>query len=161
MGISIGKRPDFEYHGGKWLKYDRYGFNSSHPSLGSPLNLGEPWRPLATIGDHWRHAWKWSFWPFFRQTWLNNLAWGFIWDFDRQDKKEAQQSSALRRKATKSEFWANTCSKSLEMGSKDWKRRLDFLEPWCWRSPRLDSWVPDALSKGSARWKQLYSGILH
>ena len=26
-----------------------------------PLNLGDPWRPLATIGDH---AWKWSFWPF-------------------------------------------------------------------------------------------------
>ena len=51
MGISMGKWPDFEYHGGKWLKYDRSGFNSSHPSLGSPLDLGNPWRPLATLGD--------------------------------------------------------------------------------------------------------------
>ena len=24
---------------------------------------GLPWT-LATLGDHWRHAWKWSFWPF-------------------------------------------------------------------------------------------------
>ena len=54
MGISMGQWPDFEYHGGKWLKYDWSGFNSSHPSLGSPLNLGDPWRPLATIGDSWR-----------------------------------------------------------------------------------------------------------
>ena len=30
----MGKWPDFEYHGGK---YDQSGFNSSHPSLGSPL----------------------------------------------------------------------------------------------------------------------------
>ena len=37
MGISMGKWPDFEYHGGKWLKYDWSGFSSSHPSLGSPL----------------------------------------------------------------------------------------------------------------------------
>ena len=44
----MGKWPDFEYHGGKWLKNDRSGFNSSHPSLGSPLNLG----------DHWWHAWE-------------------------------------------------------------------------------------------------------
>ena len=44
----MGKWPDFEYHVGKWLKYDRSGFNSSHPSLGSPLNLGDPWQPLAT-----------------------------------------------------------------------------------------------------------------
>ena len=36
--FSDGKKwPDFEYHGGKWLKYDRFGFNSSHPSLGSTL----------------------------------------------------------------------------------------------------------------------------
>ena len=48
MGISMGKWPDFEYHGGKWLKYDQSGFNSSHQSLGSPLDLGNPWRPLAT-----------------------------------------------------------------------------------------------------------------
>ena len=61
MGISMGKWPDFEYHVGKWLKYDRSGYNSSHPSLGSPWDLGNPWRPLATLGDH---AWKWSFWPF-------------------------------------------------------------------------------------------------
>ena len=47
---------DFEYHGGKWLKYDLSGFNSSHPSLGSSLDLGNPWRPLATLGDPWRHA---------------------------------------------------------------------------------------------------------
>ena len=51
MGISMGKWPDFEYHVGKWLKYDRSGYNSSHPSLGSPLDLGNPWRPLATLGD--------------------------------------------------------------------------------------------------------------
>ena len=44
----MGKWPDFEYHVGKWLKYDRSGYNSSHPSLGSPLDLGNPWRPLAT-----------------------------------------------------------------------------------------------------------------
>ena len=61
MGISMGKLPDFEYRVGKWLKYDRSGYNSSHPSLGSPWDLGNPWRPLATLGDH---AWKWSFWPF-------------------------------------------------------------------------------------------------
>ena len=47
----MGKWPDFEYHVGKWLKYDRSGYNSSHPSLGSPLDLGNPWRPLATLGD--------------------------------------------------------------------------------------------------------------
>ena len=52
MGISMGKRPNFEYHVGKWLKYDRFGSNSSQPTLGSPLNLG----------DHWRHTWKWPFW---------------------------------------------------------------------------------------------------
>ena len=50
----MGKWPDFEYHVGKWLKYDRSGYNSSHPSLGSPLDLGNPWRPLATLGDPWR-----------------------------------------------------------------------------------------------------------
>ena len=60
MGISIGKLPDFEYCVGKWLKYDRFGSDSSHPSLGSPWDLGNPWRPLATLGDH---AWKWSKWP--------------------------------------------------------------------------------------------------
>ena len=26
MGISMGKWPDFEYHVGKWLKYDRSGY---------------------------------------------------------------------------------------------------------------------------------------
>ena len=34
---------------------------------GPPWTLetfGDPWRPLATLGDHWRHVWKWSFWPF-------------------------------------------------------------------------------------------------
>ena len=56
--ISMGKWPDFEYHVGKWLKYDRSGYNSSHPSLGSPLDLGNPWRPLTTLGDPWWHAWK-------------------------------------------------------------------------------------------------------
>ena len=60
MGISMGKWPDFEYRVGKWLEYDRFGSNSSQPTLGSPLNLGDPWRPLATLGDH---AWKWSKWP--------------------------------------------------------------------------------------------------
>ena len=54
----MGKRPDFEYHVGKWLKYDRSGYNSSHPSLGSPWDLGNPCRPLAALGDPWRHAWK-------------------------------------------------------------------------------------------------------
>ena len=34
----------------------RFGSKSSQPTLGSPLNLGDPWRPLATLGDHWRHA---------------------------------------------------------------------------------------------------------
>ena len=63
MGISMGKWPDFEYHVGKWLKYDRSGYNSSHPSLGSPLDLGNPWRPLATLGGPWRHAWKWPISP--------------------------------------------------------------------------------------------------
>ena len=29
----MGKWPDFEYHVGKCLKYDRFGSNSSHPSL--------------------------------------------------------------------------------------------------------------------------------
>ena len=38
----------FEHHVGKWLKYDRFGSNSSQPTLGSPLNLGDPWRPLVT-----------------------------------------------------------------------------------------------------------------
>ena len=47
----MGKWPDFEYHLGKLLKHDRSSYNSSHPSLGSPLDLGNPWRPLATIGD--------------------------------------------------------------------------------------------------------------
>ena len=64
MGISMGKWPDFEYHVGKWLKYDRSGYNSSHPSLGSPLDLGNPWRPLATLGDMPENAWKWPKWPF-------------------------------------------------------------------------------------------------
>ena len=49
MGISMGKWPDFEYCVGKCLKYDRSGCNSSHPSLGSPWDLGNPWRPLATL----------------------------------------------------------------------------------------------------------------
>ena len=44
----MGKWPNFEYHDGKRLKYDRFGSNSSQPTLGSPLNLGDPWRPLAT-----------------------------------------------------------------------------------------------------------------
>ena len=56
----MGKWPNFEYHVGKWLKYDRFGSNSSQSTLGSPLNLGDPWRPLATLGDHRRHAWKWT-----------------------------------------------------------------------------------------------------
>ena len=49
----MGKWPDFEYHVGKWLKYDRFGSNSSQPTLGFPLNLGDPWQ----------HAWKWPFSP--------------------------------------------------------------------------------------------------
>ena len=52
MGISMGKLPDFEYRVGKWLKYDRSGYNSSHPSLGSPWDLGNPWRPLATMPEN-------------------------------------------------------------------------------------------------------------
>ena len=56
MGISMGKWPDFEYHVGKWLKYDRFGSNSSQPTLGPPLNLSDPWRPLATIGDMLEHG---------------------------------------------------------------------------------------------------------
>ena len=55
----MGKWPNFEYHVGKWLKYDRSGYNSSHPSLGSLLDLGNPWRPFATLGDP---AWKWPIW---------------------------------------------------------------------------------------------------
>ena len=34
MGTSMGKWPDFEYHGGKWIKYDRSSFNSSKATLG-------------------------------------------------------------------------------------------------------------------------------
>ena len=34
----MGKWPNSEYHGGKWLKYDRSGFNSSRPSLGSQID---------------------------------------------------------------------------------------------------------------------------
>ena len=30
----MGKLPDFEYRVEKWFKYDRSGYNSSHPSLG-------------------------------------------------------------------------------------------------------------------------------
>ena len=30
------------------------------PNPGVPL---EPWRPLATLGDHWRHDWKWPISP--------------------------------------------------------------------------------------------------
>ena len=30
----MGKWPDFEYHGGKWIKYDRSSFNSSKATLG-------------------------------------------------------------------------------------------------------------------------------
>ena len=52
MGITMGKWPDFEYYVGKWLKYDRSGYNSSHPSLGSPWDLGNPWRPLATMPEN-------------------------------------------------------------------------------------------------------------
>ena len=37
----MGKWPDFEYHVGKLLKYDQFGSNTSHPTLGSPLNLGD------------------------------------------------------------------------------------------------------------------------
>ena len=36
----------------------------SNPTLGSPLNLGDPWRPLATIGDMTENGQfppKWSF----------------------------------------------------------------------------------------------------
>ena len=36
--------------------------------------LNQPWGPpwtLETLGDHWRHAWKWSFWPL-------NLSYGSI-----------------------------------------------------------------------------------
>ena len=40
----MGKWPDFEYHVGKWLKYDRFGSNSSQPTMGFPWTL-------ATIGD--------------------------------------------------------------------------------------------------------------
>ena len=51
----MGKWPDFEYHVGKWLKYDRFGSNSSQPTLRFPpwtlATLGDHWRPLATIGD--------------------------------------------------------------------------------------------------------------
>ena len=59
MGISMGKWPDFEYHGGKWLKYDRSGLTHlTHP-------WGPPWwfdalnsLPVVIFG-HFRHAWKW------------------------------------------------------------------------------------------------------
>ena len=30
----------------KILKYDRFGSNSSQPTLGSPLDLGDPWQPV-------------------------------------------------------------------------------------------------------------------
>ena len=36
----MGKWANFEYHVGKLLKYDQFGSNSSQPTLGSPLNLG-------------------------------------------------------------------------------------------------------------------------
>ena len=36
-GDFNGKMTRFEYHVGKWLEYDRSGYNSSHPSLGSLL----------------------------------------------------------------------------------------------------------------------------
>ena len=55
MGISMGKWPNFEYHVGKWLKYDWFG------------HLNQPWGPpwtLATIGDMPENAWKWPKWPF-------------------------------------------------------------------------------------------------
>ena len=48
----MGKLPDFEYLVGKWLKYDRSGYNSSHPYLGPPWDLGNPWRPLATMPEN-------------------------------------------------------------------------------------------------------------
>ena len=67
MGISMGKWPNFEYHVGKWLKYDRFGSNSSQPTLGSPLNLVSSWRPLATIADmleNGHFGGNWPFWVF-------------------------------------------------------------------------------------------------
>ena len=60
MGNSMRKWPDFEYHVGKWLKYDRSGFNSSHQS---------PWwfdalnsLPVVILG-HFRHARNGDFHP--------------------------------------------------------------------------------------------------
>ena len=48
------KRANFKIRLILTLKYDRSGYNSSHPSLGSPWDLGNPWWPLATLGDPWR-----------------------------------------------------------------------------------------------------------
>ena len=58
----MGKWPDFEYHVGKWLRYDRFGSNSSQPTLVSPLNLGDAWG----LGDPWR-------------PWLNMVKMAKIW----------------------------------------------------------------------------------
>ena len=60
---SLKKAAHRPVHKTKILEFKnfRFGFNSSQPTLGSPLNLGDPWRPLATIGDHW-HAWKGPIW---------------------------------------------------------------------------------------------------
>ena len=52
MGISMGKWPNFEYHVGKLLEYDRscYITHITHP-------WGPPWT-LETLGDHWRPCLK-------------------------------------------------------------------------------------------------------
>ena len=60
MGISMGKWPDFEYHVRKWVRYDRSGYNSSHPSLGSPLMV---WCIDLTSSGH-----IWSFPKIFLKT---------------------------------------------------------------------------------------------
>ena len=48
MGISMGKWPDFEYHVGKWLKYDRSGYNTSQVEI-----LNQPWGPPWTYFPTW------------------------------------------------------------------------------------------------------------
>ena len=48
-----GKLFDFEYYVGIWFEYDRFGFNLSRPSLGSPLMV---WCTEINSSD--------TFWPF-------------------------------------------------------------------------------------------------
>ena len=56
----MGKWPDFEYHVGKWLKYDRSGYPWGPPW--TLETLGDLWRPLATMSENgnFDHFQAWS-----------------------------------------------------------------------------------------------------